>query len=255
MKKSGVFFIDYSIIKISYVIDGGFSNFFLLLCELMFTKLNFLKKRIKRLTGFGYLLQMVPFAKAVILTGSMAFGAAKPASDIDLLIVVRPKRLYTARFFATIWNAFTGHRRKPFEKNVVGKFCINHFMTTENFTILPHTEANARAHRFMVKVWDREGEHERLMRENFWMRKYQLSPADVDQLEFIQSGFPLEKPVFFAVFRRIWEWILAGKFGDLVEGRLAKWQKDKIASGMGQLDSTSEIYISDTDLRLWGREF
>jgi len=221
----------------------------------MFAKVNFLKKRIRRLAGFGYLLQMVPFAKAVILTGSMAFGAAKSSSDIDLLIVARPKRLYTARFFATIWNSFTGHRRKPFEKNVAGKFCINHFMTTENFAILPQTEANARAHRFMVKVWDREGEHERLMRENFWMRKYQLFPKSTNQLEFVQSGFPLEKPVFFAICRRIWEWVLAGKLGDLVENKLATWQKNKITSGLTGLDSTSEIYISDSDLRLWGREF
>lgn len=221
----------------------------------MATKVNFLKKRIRRLVGFGYLLQLVPFAKAVVLTGSMAFGAAKPSSDIDLLIVVSPKRLYSVRFFTTIWNAFTGYRRKPFEGNVAGKFCINHFMTTENFDILPQTEANARAHRFMVRIWDRDGIHERLMRENFWMRKYQLSPTSADQLKYIQSHFSIGKPIFFAICRRIWEWILSGKLGDLVEKKLAKWQKNKITSGLTGLDSTSEIYISDSDLRLWGREF
>lgn len=203
----------------------------------------------------GYILQFSPNVLALILTGSMSFGAAKLSSDIDLLIVTAPRRLYTARFFVTFWTAVTGWRRKPFENDVAGKFCLNHFMTTEGFNILPETQANARAHRFMVKIWDREGEHERLMRENFWMRKYNLTPVSTDQLEFVQSHFPLEKPVFFAVFRRIWERILFGKFGDLVERKMAVWQKRKIKLSLNKLENTSNVYISDSDLRLWGREF
>lgn len=217
--------------------------------------MNFLKKRLRRLQGLGYLLQFVPFVKALMLTGSMSFGAAKVSSDIDLLVITAPKRLYTARFFVSLWAALTGWRRKPFESNLAGKFCINHFMTSENFDILPQTEANAKAHRFMVKIWDREGEHERLMRENFWIRKYNLIPVSIEQLEFVKAAFPIERPVFFAVFRRIWEWILFAKLGDMVEMKLAKWQKNKINSSLNLLESTSDIFISDSDLRLWGRDY
>jgi hypothetical protein len=221
----------------------------------MATKLNFFQKRLRRLIGLGYLLQLSPFVRAVIVNGSMSFGGAGKKSDIDLLIITEPKRLYTARLFATLITCFTGHRRKPFAEFTAGQFCLNYYLSSDNLNILPQNRPNALANRWAVKVWDRGGEHERLLRQNFWMRKYNLEIRNKYQFETVRQPFPLERKFIFAVWQKIWELILSGRFGDFIEKKLADWQKNKIKSGLKKLPTSKEVFISDNDLRLWGREF
>jgi len=217
--------------------------------------MNYFQKRIRRLRGLGYLLQSAPFVRAVIVNGSMSFGGAGKKSDIDLLIITTPKRLYTARLFATLITSFTGHRRKPFSNFVAGQFCLNYYLTSDNPNIFPQDRPNALANRYAIKIWDRGGEHERLLRQNFWMRKFNPEVRNMHQFEIMRHDFPLNRLIIYSIGRLFWELIFFGRFGDLCEKKLADWQKKKIKRGLKKLPTVAGIYISDNDLRLWGREF
>lgn len=216
----------------------------------MATKLNYFEKRIKRLAGLGFLLQLAPFVKAVILTGSMTRGEDTPASDIDLLIITSPKRLYTARFFATFWTALTGWRRKLNDKNPAGKFCLNYYLTFDNLDILPHTSACANHHRHIIRIWDRDGELEKIYRQNFWLYSHNVEIADKDKVGKLKKVFPLDRLLTFSILRRSWEWIFSGAIGDGLERVMSNWQMGKITNSRQYKLNKETIIVSLNELRL-----
>lgn len=94
-------------------------------------------KRLKRAYFFGKLLSWLPYIRCVILNGSLAQGKAKKYSDIDILIITKAKRIFSARFFVNIFAKILGIKRSKDEnKSHSGKFCLNYFLT-ENFLKIP----------------------------------------------------------------------------------------------------------------------
>ena len=215
----------------------------------MSRKLNIFEKRTRRLSGLGYLLQLAPFVKAVILTGSMTRGENNFFSDIDLLIITTPRRLYTARFFATFWAAVTGWRRKPNDENPAGKFCLNYYLTSNNLDILPHTADCAKHHRQIIRLWDRDGEFERIYREHFWLYKYNFKIADEEKVRRLKSIFPLDRLLLFSIIRRPWEWILSAGIGERFENFVSVWQIKKITSTELYKLNSKTIIVSPNELR------
>ncbi|MEK9156162.1 MAG: nucleotidyltransferase domain-containing protein [Patescibacteria group bacterium] len=82
------------------------------------------------------ILQMVPFLRCLILNGSLAQGKARPDSDIDILVIGRDGRIFTARFFILLLSTLLGVKRSSDDaKSHAGKFCFNYFMTTSYLKI------------------------------------------------------------------------------------------------------------------------
>ena len=144
------------------------------------------QRRVKNLKVLGYLLQIAPFVRAVILTGSMTIGSTNESSDIDLLIVTKERRLYLARFFVTLLTTLTGLRRTPKTKNPAGKFCLNYYLAADNLDIRPHTARCARFHRQIIRVWDKDGICERIYRQNQWLRSFEPKIVDENQIAILK---------------------------------------------------------------------
>jgi len=95
------------------------------------------KLRIRHLKAVATLLQLTPFLRCIMLNGSLAEGKIRLSSDIDLLLVAKDRRIFTARFFASILTWFTSLKRSSnTKKDHSGKFCLNYFLT-ENFLVVP----------------------------------------------------------------------------------------------------------------------
>lgn len=216
----------------------------------MFAKRDFLTKRINNLKIVGCLLQLAPFIRGVILTGSMTNGLASEKSDIDLLIISAPKRLYTARLFSTFWVEITGLRRRPTTKNPAGKFCLNYYLASDNLDICPHTARCARFHRHIIRVWDKDGTFERLWRENQWLRRFTVPIKNKKLVKQVENNFPIDRPVALSILRLPLEIILSGKLGDWVEERLRNWQIQKITHSRQYKKNKKGIVFSRSELRL-----
>lgn len=216
----------------------------------MASKEGFLERRVKNLRILGYLLQLAPFVRAVILTGSMTTGSAKKSSDIDLLIVTAPQRLYTARLFATFWTIVTGLRRTPKTLDPSGKFCLNYYLSVNNLDILPHNDRCAKFHRHIIRVWDKDGIYERIYRENQWLRDFPVKIVGSGEVEILNKNFPINRSVIFSILRRSLEYILSGQFGDLIEEKIGKWQMDKILSSSLYKKNKKTIIVEAGELRL-----
>ena len=208
------------------------------------------QRRVKNLKVLGYLLQIAPFVRAVILTGSMTKGSTKESSDIDLLIVTKERRLYLARFFVTLLTTLTGLRRTPKTKNPAGKFCLNYYLAADNLDIRPHTARCARFHRHIIRVWDKDGICERIYRQNQWLRNYEPKIADKSQIAILKNNFPLDRWLILSLIRLPLEILLAGKLGNFAEDKFSKWQMSKILNSKARKDNKKTIVVRKNELRL-----
>jgi len=213
-------------------------------------KKDFFQKRIRNLKCLGYILQLAPFVRAVILTGSMTTGSATKASDIDLLIISQPGRLYTARFFVAILALLTGKKRGVFDKNPAGKFCLNYYLSSDNLDILPHTQRCANFHRYIVNIWDCQGIYERILRQNFWLRRHKVEIKNQRQVKFLQGTFPIKKSSVLLAIQKIKELFFSRRFGDFLERKFFIWQKKKITNSEIYKNNKSLIIVSKNELRL-----
>lgn len=213
-------------------------------------KNDFFQKRVKNLKCLGYLLQLAPFVRAVILTGSMTTGSATKTSDIDLLIISQPGRLYAARFFVTILALLTGKKRAVFDKNPAGKFCLNYYLALDNLDILPHTRRCANFHRYIVNIWDRGGIYERILRQNFWLKRFPVAIKSASDVRLLKETFPLKKSTVLSTIQKIKELFFSRRFGDFVEKKLFIRQKKKITNSEIYKNNKSSIIVSKNELRL-----
>ena len=208
------------------------------------------QRRVKNLKVLGYLLQIAPFVRAVILTGSMTIGSTKESSDIDLLIVTKERRLYLARFFVTLLTTLTGLRRTPKTKNPAGKFCLNYYLAADNLDIRPHTARCARFHRHIIRVWDKDGICERIYRQNQWLRSFEPKIVDENQIAILKNNFPLDRWLTLSLIRLPLEILLTGKLGNFAEDKFSKWQMSKILNSKTRKDNKKTIVVRKNELRL-----
>jgi hypothetical protein len=90
----------------------------------------------KKLFYFGWLFKFAPFVRSVIITNNLAFDNASRTSDIDLLILTKKNRLWTARFFTTLITNLTGLRVMS-KNGDPGKICLSFFLAEDNLNLLP----------------------------------------------------------------------------------------------------------------------
>jgi predicted nucleotidyltransferase len=150
---------------------------------------------LSRAVKYAKLLSRVPSVRFVGLNGSLARGCATKKSDIDLLIVTRPNRLYTARFFATMILALTPWRRR--RNHVAGKICLNCFLSENHLDIRPEHKGDeqkvAISNLALVPLFDPYGIYDRFFAENIWMNHY----ITKDSKKSLPNPVMIDKPLKF----------------------------------------------------------
>jgi predicted nucleotidyltransferase len=71
----------------------------------------------------------IPEITDVLLVNSFSFGALKPTSDIDIVVICEPKLIWWARLKLTIALERAHLRRKP--GNIEEHICLSFFVTTD----------------------------------------------------------------------------------------------------------------------------
>ncbi|TSC93013.1 MAG: hypothetical protein Athens101428_763 [Candidatus Berkelbacteria bacterium Athens1014_28] len=213
--------------------------------------MNYFNKRIKKVQFYARIAQITPFLRAIILNSSMANGTANEKSDIDFLIITSPNRLYTVRFFLNLLALLSGKKRKPFDLNPAGKFCLNYFITSKNL-ILPRIKRNALYHRRSVNVWSVGEEFNDFIQANDWMEKYEREIVeDKKQRKIIVESFPVKNIAMFKLWRKFVEFVLSKKFGDFAERKMFIWQSQRILSSETyKITPRIRLKVSKNELRL-----
>jgi len=82
-------------------------------------------------------LKLVPFVRMIAMSGSLAVANTGPHSDLDLFVVVRRGRIWTARLFLLLATQLLGRRRKHWNAEAPDKVCLNHYLADDVLAISP----------------------------------------------------------------------------------------------------------------------
>ncbi len=83
---------------------------------------------LRRARKAGKLIGLLPFVKAVVVVNSVAIGNVHANSDVDLLIVTTPGRVFVAK--GLLWQLMKLTRQLETEERKAGRFSLGMFLTT-----------------------------------------------------------------------------------------------------------------------------
>ncbi len=119
-------------------------------------------------------LKLIPWIKMVAVTGNLAMDNAEQDDDIDLLIVAAKDRLWLTRLLTNFLMEIVANRRRPGDKEVKDKICLNMFLD-ENHLEIPFKEQNLfTAHEVcqLKPVWVKSQIYQKFIQENLWWQKF-----------------------------------------------------------------------------------
>lgn len=184
------------------------------------------EEKTKKLWRYRWLFLGVPFVKGAFLGGSVAGGWAKPQSDIDLLVIASSGRVWSARFFLTIWTSFLGVRRKG--KRIANRMCINHYISDDALLVPFESLYNAQSYLYLVPFVNRNQAFERFFDTNAWIKSYVSgAPSFTSAPLFVYSCPSFSLSLLEKIMqceRRLEEWIFSGWIGDILEVTVKRLQ-------------------------------
>lgn len=161
------------------------------------------------------LLQLIPYIRAVFLTGSVARGEAKKSSDIDFFIVTKLGRIWTCRALVTIFIQLMGIRR--YGDKIAGRICLNRYQTEDNLEIKPHNNYHRYDYSQSITLIDLKNIEEKYQKANKWIGKFKIQKSNIKM-----------KNQKYQNIQKISESILNTKLGDFLEKILKKYQQYRI---------------------------
>ena len=171
--------------------------------------------RLKRAHRWLAHVRHLPFIQAVALTGSEATNSSKRGSDIDLLVITEPGRMWLGRLAITVYFQAIGLRRHG--DKVADRFCLNHYVAGARRLGHDHNIYTAVEYVSLVPYFGAEKIRQFQDRNLDWVRTYLAQPA------LVRYVTPQKSWAAFAV-----EKIFANKFGSWLDARAGKLQSRRI---------------------------
>ena len=200
-------------------------------------------KKTKRMVK---LLQMIPFIRLVVVSGSLAMDNPKKESDIDLLIITRTGRIWTCRGLTTLFIHCLGQRRHGLLTK--DRFCLNHYLTDQSLKIPLASLYNAQTYAHLVPIWEADGreasKYNQFQKANQWLKDY-LVFYPQSQQGYLRQIKPNQS---FAFSRRLREFILDKRAGDALEYILRKVQARRISQDPLTYQSGGRVVFNDEQL-------
>ncbi len=171
--------------------------------------------RMRRVRKYLPLARHLPFIRAAALSGSEALSSSKKGSDIDILLFTESQRIWTGRFFATMFYQLLGIRRHA--KHIENRFCLNHYIAgikhiendTNIYTAVEYASLIAYAGGHIVTKFQQAN--------SAWIKTYVPNFEPVDRLDTPRSL--LQKSI---------EFLLSGWIGSIIERILGGMQRRRI---------------------------
>ncbi|MBI5152331.1 hypothetical protein HZA39_02260 [Candidatus Peregrinibacteria bacterium] len=206
----------------------------------------------KRVYKFLGLFSAIPFIKMIAICNTLAYNNPTSESDIDLFVVTKKDRLFTARAILSILTHLLRIRRHG--KKIAGRFCLSFFaaenvMNLEGLCLKPYDIYAAYWTMSLAPVYGSET-YAKFVAENTWTRRY-FPDGIVPRTEFL-----MQQGMISRLIKYLFEKILGGNFGDKIERFLGKHMIDraerkaaKLPDRRGTIISKDMLKFHDHDIR------
>lgn len=180
-------------------------------------------KKARRAVKF---IRCVPFLRAIFVCNTVAAGTAQDVSDIDFFIIAQHDRVWLVRFFTNIILRLFNLRTYG-DKNS-DKICLSFFVDDNNLNLekLKATENDIHFAYWitqMIPIFDPYGYWKKFLTANYWLKDY--FPNLLNNYLFINL---VESGKIAKVWKKAWEIMWFGAYGNLLEKQAHDWQIMKI---------------------------
>ena len=137
-------------------------------------KERFSQDKLKKVRRVARWLRLIPTVKLVGATGSLAMRNADLEDDLDLLIVSSQDRLWLTRLLVIFLVELVDQRRKPRDKNVKDKVCLNMFLAEDHLKVPQKEQDLYSAHEVvqLMVLEEKDGCYQKFIGANLWSKKY-----------------------------------------------------------------------------------
>ena len=199
----------------------------------------------KKARKIFWIMQVIPFSRLVMGSGSFSLGNTRKDSDVDLMIVAKKGRIWTVRTFFTLLTSFLGVRR--YKDKTEDKICLNHYITDKSLRIPFESIYTAHLYCHILNVYNSKKDRKlfkKFQEGNKWMKKY-LQNYEFSELEGFRS---IKRNKILNFIAKFFEFILSGKIGDYFEKIMSEIQTKRIKKDPLNLKKGGRITISDDQL-------
>jgi len=197
------------------------------------------------------IIRFIPHVRAMFVCNTVAFGAAKRESDIDVFIIIDDGRLWLTRFLITSVLGLLRMRRT--KKRIASKICLSFFVTKSamalhDVAIDPPDIYLAYWIAELFPMYDPDNMEELLHQKNSWVTA--LLPHAIRSTEPAPYAHVLDSRssrIIKRFFERAWQ----GSYGDLLESQAKRIQEAKMKFNTGSVhgEQNTHVVISDTMLK------
>lgn len=207
-----------------------------------------LEKKLKIANRGAKIIRFVPFVRAIFLCNNTAFGTSTENSDIDVLIVVKSKRIWIARLLTTVLLSFFNLRRT--KRNIKNKICLSFYLSDTHLNLqkIAIKDPDIYLVYWIAQLWplyDPNNLYHSIFSANQWIKSY-LQNYSVEDFEPKIKDGKISRAI-----KRMFEISWKGAYGDLVENQAREAQKTKMKMNLysRQNDADTAVIINDDMLK------
>lgn len=195
--------------------------------------------KIKKAVRAAKILAAIPYIRAVYASGSLSLLNTSYESDLDVFIIAKAGRIWTARFLATLAMNILGMRRKPNHKVSPDRVCLNHYITDSSLGIPHHGVFAAHNYVNMLPLYlAEESINENFKKANHWIFSY-MTHWQTDKKYLQKQNW------FLGFCKKSFETILNTNLGDALEKFARGFQKRRIEKNPITKNPHGRIEYSD----------
>ncbi len=191
------------------------------------------------------LLAWLPFVRALAVSGSLAADNTKPSSDLDMLIIVREGKIWTARLFLLLMAQLLGRRRTYDVRTAPDMLCLNQYFTEHSLLVAKETRNICMAIQYacLVPIYNNALFDVFIQRNAFWVTSFLHMRKRLQ----VPHRYTIQLHVIASFWKRHIEALLLEPLGDMVE-RYAELLQRAIITRHGGLSKKGRIMLSYHEL-------
>lgn len=182
-------------------------------------------------------LRLAPYLRGILITGRVAMKNATWESDLDFLVILKNKRMFTGRFFITLFTHLLGRRR--YLDKISNRVCLNYYITDKSLEISHKDLFSSHEYSFATPIFG-ESTFSSFQKTNLWIKKYRpnFEPEEI-------FSFTIKDNFFTKNIRRIFEKVLNL---DFIENSFKNWQMRRIINDPRTHQKESGVMANDAAL-------
>lgn len=208
------------------------------------------EKKLKIARRAAWLVQSVPFLKAIFVCNTVASEQAGESSDIDVFIVAAKNRIWIVRLLVTFILQLFGLRRT--KNKIKDKICLSFYVTEDALDLAKFRVADDDIHfafwiNQMLPLFDPDNYYTKFLQANTWLQTHMphVSIRSLSSnINMVSSGR------LSSFWKKLWESMWRDSYGDIINNQAKQMQLSKIKLSGGTIDRNDKgVVISDTVLK------